>query len=80
MTHVTLEQLFEALDGQSFPTRQKLEEAVLEIFNQHVTEMPIGYSYMDAIEGARANGWLHTNGDGHGVEVSIRKSLAGVPH
>ena len=76
MAHVTLIDLFRDLDGKDFSTRQKLEEAVLEVFNQHVTELPVGYSYMDAIEGARAQGWLDTNGKGHGVKVTLPKPLA----
>jgi hypothetical protein len=79
MARVTLQQLFEDLDGQHFATRHKLEEAVLEIFNRHVTELPVGFSYMDAIEGARSEGWLHTNGEGHGVKVALPQPLASVP-
>jgi hypothetical protein len=78
MERVTLRGLFEELDGRKFPTRQQLAEAVLEVFNRHLTELPVGYSYMDAIEGARAEGWLHTNGDGHGVKVSVSEPLATV--
>lgn len=75
MARVTLLDLFRDLDGRHFDTRQQLEEAVLEIFNRHVAELPIGYSYKDAIEGARAEGWLQTNGAGHGVKVCIRPAL-----
>jgi hypothetical protein len=79
MERVTLQDLFEDLNGRYFSTRQELEEAVLKSFNEHVTELPVGFSYMDAIEGARAEGWLETNGEGHGVKVQLPKSLASVP-
>jgi len=76
MARVTLLDLFRDLDGSHFESRQALEAAVLEIFNRHVTELPVGYSYMDAIEGARAAGWLQTNGNGRGVEVRIPGAIA----
>jgi len=76
MARVTLLDLFRDLDGKSFQSRRELEEAVLVIFNRHVAELPIGYSYKDAIEGARAEGWLQTNGGGHGVKVTITPALA----
>jgi hypothetical protein len=76
MAGVTLQNLFEGLDGRYFPSRQELEHAVLEIFNRHVAELPVGYSYTDAIEGARSLGWLRTNGDGHGVTVELHAQPA----
>ena len=71
MARVTLVDLFIDLKGAHFDNRQDLERAVLKIFNRHVAELPVGYSYKDAIEGARSQGWLKTNGDGHGVTVKI---------
>jgi hypothetical protein len=71
MPSVTLEDLFKEIDGMYFASRRELEGAVLERFNQHVAELPVGYSYKDAIDGARSRGWLITNGDGHGVKVRI---------
>ena len=74
MPGVTLKDLFKELEGQHFSNRQELEKAVLDIFNQHVADLPIGYSYKDAIEGARLSGWLITNGDGGGVTVKVREA------
>jgi hypothetical protein len=56
-----------------------LETAVLEIFNDHVAEFPVGYSYKDAIEGARRRKWLITNPPHPGVKVLLSKheELAG---
>jgi|HubBroStandDraft_1064217.scaffolds.fasta_scaffold179840_3 hypothetical protein len=70
MARVTLMDLFNDLEGRHFASRQELEGAVLEIFNRHVTELPIGYSYKDAIEGARSNGWLDAD-NGQGVTVRL---------
>jgi hypothetical protein len=75
MAGVTLRDLFMSLNQQSFNTRQDLEEAVLAVFNEHVTELPAGFSYQDAIDGARAAGWLHASGNGHGVTVLVPASL-----
>lgn len=75
MSQVTLQDLFRDLDGRHFESRQAFEAAFVDVFNRHVAELPIGYSYMDAIEGARAQGWLHTNGHGHGVTVSLPQEL-----
>jgi hypothetical protein len=70
MKRVTLEDLFSDLEGRHFANRQEFEEAVIESFNRHVTELPVGYSYKDAIEGARSRHWLETNG-GNGVTVRV---------
>jgi hypothetical protein len=70
MKPVTLADLFSALEGQHFANRQEFEEAVVENLNRHITELPVGYSYKDAIDGARSRGWLETNG-GNGVTVHI---------
>jgi hypothetical protein len=78
MAQVTLTDLFRELHGQRFANRQELEAAVLEIFNRHVGELPIGYSYKDAIEGARARGWLITNGTAAGVKVDLGDALPSV--
>jgi hypothetical protein len=79
MANVTLFSLFSELDGRHFETRQQLESAVLEIFNRHLVDLPVGYSYEDAIEGARAFGWLvPATVPGHGVEVSVRSETAHV--
>jgi len=72
MTVITLADLFADLHGQHFTNRQELEEAVLEVFNRHVAQLPVGYSYRDAVDGARERGWLLTNGGGHGVRVDLR--------
>ena len=71
MTLVTLTDLLKELEGEHFDNRRALEEAVVKVFNEHVADLPIGYSYKDAIEGARTEGWLETNGDGHGVTVRL---------
>lgn len=76
MARVTLRDLFQELDGKHFDTRQALEEAVLEVFNRHVAELPVGYSYKDAIDGALEEGWLQTNGNGHGVKVTLPRVMA----
>jgi hypothetical protein len=76
MTQVTLKDLFRDLDGEYYENRQAFEEAVVEVFNRHVAELPVGYSYEDAIEGARVEGWLKTNGGGHGVQVSLSQPVA----
>lgn len=75
MTRITLVDLFEDLRGKRFDNRRELEEAVVEVFNRHVSELPVGYSYMDAIDGARAHGWLVTNGTPHGVRVDLAGML-----
>jgi hypothetical protein len=84
MTRVRLEDLFGELQDRHFANRAELEDAVLEVFNRHVAELPIGYSYQDAIDGARAKGWLITNGAGHGVRVDLSGAehtvAAGSPH
>lgn len=71
MTTVTLNDLFADLDGRQFDNRRDFETAVLEVFNQHVSDLPIGYSYVDAIDGARARGWLVTTGGARGVRVHL---------
>ena len=74
MACVTLQDLFAELDGQRFENREALEVAVLGVFNSHLGELPIGYTYHDAIEGARTEGWLRTNGSPHGVRVVLGAS------
>jgi len=76
MALVTLADLFRDLNGDYFETRQAFEEAFVVVFNRYVTELPVGFSYEDAIEAARAKGWLKTNGDGHGVRVSLPEPVA----
>ena len=71
MTRVTLRDLFAELKDKHFETRMELEAAVVDVFNRHIAELPVGYSYKDAIEGARVEGWLETNGGGHGVWVRL---------
>ena len=78
MARVTLRELFQELDGREYATRKQFEKAFLKVFNRCVTQLPVGYSYMDAIDGARAEGWLHTNGHGHGVKVCMEERLARV--
>ncbi len=72
MTNVTLDELFRELDGKDFATRRELEMAVVEVFNRHVSALPVGFTYEDAIEAARVAGWLDVSGfPGHGVRVSL---------
>jgi hypothetical protein len=71
MERVTLRDLFAELNGKHFETRMAFEAAVVEVFNRHLAQLPVGYSYKDAIEGARVEGWLETNGDGHGVSIRV---------
>ncbi len=61
MTVMTLRDLFNELDGKEFADRQDFERQFLDVFNKHVADLLIGYSYKDAIEGARLSGWLHTD-------------------
>lgn len=75
MAAVTLRDLFEELDGRQFENRQEFEQEVIDAFNKHVAELPIGYSYKDAIEGARLSGWLVTD-NGHGVTVDVSEPAA----
>jgi len=75
MAAVTLRDLFDQLDGKKFGDRQEFEQEVINAFNKHVADLPIGYSYKDAIEGARLSGWLHTD-NGHGVRVEVREPAA----
>jgi hypothetical protein len=53
-----------------FESREDLEQRVIDAFNKHVAELPIGYSYKDAIEGARLSGWLKPD-DGRSVTVRV---------
>jgi hypothetical protein len=72
MAKVTLEELFCELDGRDFGTRRELEKAVVEIFNRHVSDLPVGFTYEDAIEAARESGWLDVSGfSNHGVRVNL---------
>ena len=75
MAAVTLRDLFGELDGKTFEDRQEFEQEVIDVFNKHVAELPIGYSYKDAIEGARLSDWLITD-NGHGVRVEVREPAA----
>jgi len=67
---VTLEDIFRPIDRKYFRCRRELEEGVLDEFNKHITKLPIGFSYKDAIEGARERGWLHARQPA-GVAVCI---------
>ena len=69
MVGVTLEQLFSELSGAQFDGRTQLEEAVVVVVNKHVGELPIGFSYRDAIEAARNAGWLAVTDAGLQVHV-----------
>jgi hypothetical protein len=71
MAGVTLRDLFAELQDQHFENRRQLEEAVIQAVNRHVGELPIGFSYHDAIDAAGARGWLRANGGGHGVRVDL---------
>jgi hypothetical protein len=72
MQTVSLEDLFRDLDGQEFETRRALEEAVVEVFNRHISAFPVGFTYEDALEGARTHGWLDVSGfERHGVRVRL---------
>jgi hypothetical protein len=75
MAAVTLRDLFAELDGRTFEDRQEFEQEVIDVFNKHVAELPIGYSYKDAIEGARLSDWLITD-NGQGVPVEVREPAA----
>jgi len=71
MPGVTLPDLFAELQDRHFDNRRQLEEAVVEAVNRHLGELPIGFSYQDAIDAAGAQGWLQANGGGHGVRVDL---------
>jgi hypothetical protein len=71
MAGVTLPDLFAELQDQHFDNRRQLEEAVVVAVNRHLGDLPIGFSYHDAIDAAGARGWLQTNGGGHGVRVDL---------
>jgi hypothetical protein len=68
-----LEDIFRQMEGESYETRQELEAAVLEVFNRHIADFPVGYTYKDAIEGARSLEWLRTTPPGQGVKVVLAK-------
>ena len=70
-TGVTLPDLFYELQGQRFENRRAPEQAVVRLLNLHVDDLPIGFRYQDAIDGARVRGWLRTETGRHGVGVHI---------
>ena len=66
--------LFRELDGRSFSSYRKFEEAVIAAFNEHLDEFPPHYSYRNAIAWADQQGWLQTkNGD---LKVDLSKAMA----
>lgn len=71
MAGVTLPDLFAELQDQHFENRRQLEEAVIEAVNRRVGELPIGFSYHDAIDAAGVQGWLRTNDGSHGVRIDL---------
>ena len=71
MASVTLPDLFADLQDRHFECRRELEEAVIEAVNRRVGELPIGFSYNDAIDAARVEGWLRPNDGSHGVRIDL---------
>ena len=74
---ITLRDFFAAIDGEYYGSRMEMERGVVDEYNKHITEWPVGYSYKDTIEGALAYGWFRTNPDGSpGVRIDIGKEEA----
>jgi hypothetical protein len=72
MATVSLEDLFSEIDGKEFATRRELERAVVDVFNRHVSELPVGFTYEDALEAALSRGWFDVSGfEDHGVRVNL---------
>lgn len=54
----TTEDLFREMEGREFPSYRELEQAVIDLFNQHLQDFPPHYSYRDAIVWADRQRWL----------------------
>ncbi|MFI5271049.1 MAG: hypothetical protein ACHQT9_03335 [Candidatus Saccharimonadales bacterium] len=67
----TLANLLENFDGQFYGCRQELDIAVVEATNANIINLPIGFSYKDAIDGALERGWLFTRPRLPGVVVKL---------
>ncbi len=70
MPQVTSRELLQPLDGRVFATDRELHEAVLEIFNQHLSELPPGYYYTQLIEWARRQEWILRTDSGYRVQLT----------
>jgi hypothetical protein len=70
-----LERYFAVLNCQSFGSRNDFERAVIDqVVNPNKANLPIGFSYKDAIEGAIRRRWLKVNREIAGVTVEIPKA------
>jgi hypothetical protein len=54
----TTQELFRALNGRVYSSYQDFDAAVRDVFDNHRTGFPVGYSHRQAIAWARRNGWV----------------------
>ena len=66
--------LFNQLAGQEFGDHKLLEQAVVSMFDDHLTDFPPGYTYRNAIDWAERQGWLFSHPKLGLLVVSMHRS------
>ncbi len=70
MEGISSKDLYRKLEGRDYPTYRELHDAVLTVFNQHLTQFPPGYSYLQFLEWGKRKRWIKSvNGSGFRVKV-----------
>lgn len=73
MDRLSPEDLFKQLEGRKYHTYQELEEAVVGIYNQHLREIPPGFSYLSLLGLAEQKHWILPE-DSQGFRVKVTAS------
>jgi hypothetical protein len=68
---LTLEDLFSPLDGKTFSNSKEFDQAVVDICNEHLGELPVGFKYRDAIDGSIEKKWLIARYNDPSITVEI---------
>jgi hypothetical protein len=69
MREHTSRALFAELNKQEYSRYQDLENAVIDVYNKHLRELPPGYSYRRLIELGRQKRWIIEEAGGFRISL-----------
>jgi hypothetical protein len=73
MARLSTKELFRKLEGREFADYVELHDAVLQLFNEHVSDFPPGYSYLQFLQWGKEKNWIHpANSRGFYIKVDAQ--------
>ncbi len=66
----TTRELYLKLNNAEYSTYGEMEDALIQLFNEHLASMPPQYSYLNLIRWGERNNWIRRL-NGHGFRIQV---------